>query len=265
MKSLLRCLVLAAASGSVMGAVFAQVLAPEHALLPVAPTSADTLKLSMSDPTCLRPNKGDTYRITMVSNNITVELGEKISSGSPPCASKAREEFDLGKFPAGSYTVTAIAFDIDSGAKKTYFENVPFTVADAREVKQKPWVAFDYTGLWWDPTDPGSGLFIWQDARNPNDPFLATWFTYSADGKPQWYFFQPKFNTAYGALATDLFQTSRFSSATIPPPNATSSVVVGSATLDFFASYIPGLGPYRFTVTLKGQAPKIISLQRFRP
>ena len=80
MKRLLRCLVLAAVSGSGTCAVVAQVLPPEHALVPVVATSADSLKQSMSDPTCLRPNKGDPYPVTMVANNITVQLGERITT-----------------------------------------------------------------------------------------------------------------------------------------------------------------------------------------
>lgn len=265
MKKLFKRLILAAASSASMCAVFAQILPPEHALLPEGATSADTLKLSMSDPACTRPNKAEPYRVTMVSNNITIQLGEKINTSSHPCASKAREKFDLGKLPAGDYTITAFGFDIVTSAKKTYFENVPFSIADARAVKQKPWVAFDYTGQWWDLRNSGSGLFIWQDARDPNDALLTAWFTYSADGKAKWYVFQPKFNTAYSTLTADLLETSRPPSATVPPPNPTSNAVAGSATLNFNDLLRPGIGLYTFTVTLKGQAPKVINIQRFKP
>ena len=78
-------------------------------LLPANPTSADSLKLSMQDRTCggISPYKpGDTYRVGMSQNNITVTLGEKAGVAVPLCPSAPREEFDIGRLPAGNYTLS---------------------------------------------------------------------------------------------------------------------------------------------------------------
>ena len=66
-------------------------------LLPVNPTSADNLKLSMADRTCggFTPYLANSYRVSMSQNNVTVTLGEKKSSLIPLCLSAPREEIDL--------------------------------------------------------------------------------------------------------------------------------------------------------------------------
>lgn len=273
MMSAVLALVAIVAAMMISGFACADGLPAEHALLPLNPTSADTLKLSMADPTCSRPYKLDYYSVKMASNNITVEIPEKIKIPTPTCTPSLREEFDLGRLPAGNFTLTVVAYLVDENGLpvpngiRALFSNVPIVVSDARAKKQAPWVTLDYTGQWWDPTDPGSGLFIWQDARDPNDPLLAAWFTYSADGKALWYVFQPKFETAFTTFTTDLFQTSRRPGPTAPPPNPTISAVVGTAKLNFGSLESLGTvaGQFTFTVTLKGQRPRVISIQRFVP
>ena len=142
----------------------------------------------------------------------------------------------------------------------TVFANVPFTVADARSVKTYPFVRLDYSGSWWDPNDAGWGLFIWQDAR---DNTLAAWYTYGTDGKAIWYVFQPKWQTGYATLPTDMVQTNRAPGATIPPPNPTSTTVVGTASLDFTNFGTADTG--KFTYTITGGATQVRNIQRFKP
>ena len=168
----------------------------------------------------------------MTQNNITVTLGETLNGLVPTCPPSApREEIDLGRLPAGSYTLTMTeAANGIAPRSGIVFANAPFTVTDARATKFPPYVRLDYSGHWWDPNDSGWGLFIWHDAR---DNVLAAWFTYTPDGKPIWYVFQPTFNTSSATATTPLRQTSRLPGSTSPPPGPTSSTVVGSASLDF--------------------------------
>lgn len=245
-------------------------------LLPAKPTSADNIILSIGGRTCSRGYAENRYSVSMAQNNITVKLGEQ----GPPiligvCPSQPRDEIDLGKLPAGSYTVTVIE-SVNGPFKINPIQNAPFTVTDARVIKQKPWVSLNYLGMWWDPADSGSGLFIWQDAI---DNTFAAWFTYSADGKPSWYVFQPVFGDASATRPADLLQTDRKPGTTIPPPNPTSNIVVGTASLDFSTytgvaqdgtSFITGArsgatGTAKFEVTFKGQATRVITIQRFKP
>jgi len=247
------------------GAICAQTLPPDHALTPLNPTSADSLKLSMPDFACTRANNLDIYQVKMSKNNIVVEQPEKQRPPVQSCTNPPRLEFDLGRLPAGNYTLTMNAVDVDTQLSRTLYANVPLVVADARAAKQSPYVGFDYSGLWWDPADSGSGLFIWQDANDPNDAVLAAWFTYSVDGKPQWFVFQPKWETTSITLAADLIQTSRKPGPTVPPPNPTSSNVIGTAKLNFFGDAQSGRGSKVMVITLKGQAPLVIKIERFKP
>lgn len=229
------------------GSVCAQVL-------PANPTSADNLKISIPDRTCggIIPYKFNPYRVSMVQNIITVILGEHVLNPMPLCPLGPREEIDLGRLPAGSYSLT-----VNEGPGLTsggpLFSNVPFTVTDARLTKSAPYVRLDYSGQWWDPNDSGWGLFIWQDARSLTDSVLAAWFTYTPDGKPMWYVFQPTWQTSSATFEVPLMQSSRLSGATSPPPNPTAINFAGTASLDFTHYITASLGPPYFTTADEGK------------
>ena len=232
-------------------------------LLPANPTSADNLKVSMSDRTCgsFLPYTGNTYRVSMSQGNITVALGAHITGAILPLCPGGvpREEIDLGRLPAGNYTLSVI--EAPTGMRPgPLIDNAPFTVADARATKVAPYVRIDYSGHWWDPNDSGWGLFIWHDAR---DNVLAAWFTYTPDGKPMWYVFQPTWTTSSSTVTTPLLQTSRLPGPTSPPPAPTSYATVGSASLDFtnFGTADEGKLTYTFT----GGAQQVRNIQRFKP
>ena len=231
-------------------------------LLPSNPTSADSLKLSISSRTCGGNVRytGDAYRVSMSQNKITVTLGEHVTGGILPlCPFDPREEIDIGRLPSGNYTLSVIeaATGMRPGA---LIENAPFTVTDARATKFPPYVRLDYSGHWWDPNDSGWGLFIWHDKF---DYVLAAWFTYTPDGKPIWYVLQPTFNTSSATASTPLRQTSRLPGSTTPPQGPTSYTVVGSASLDFtnFGTADEGKLTYTFT----GGAQQMRNIQRFKP
>jgi hypothetical protein len=147
--------------------------------------------------------------------------------------------------------------------------NVPFTVANARAKKLSRQVRLDYTGQWWNPTDPGSGLYVWQDTRarqnftDEDDATLAAWFTYDATGDPKWYVFQPRWATNAATSTVDLIETKRMPGTTIPPPNPTTTSVVGTASLDFtnFGTADEG----KLTITFAGGVKQVINIQRFKP
>ena len=242
------------------------------ALLPANPTSVDNLKLSLRGRTCGGTNRysANSYRVSMSQNNITVTVGERVSYIEPLCPPTARDEVDLGRLPAGNYTLTVI--DVKSmGAANPFFgdfSNAPFTVSDARLLKTAPYVRLDYSGHWWDPNDPGWGLFIWHDAL---DRVLAAWFTYGTDGKPIWYVFQPTWQTFAATVTADLLRTSRPPGTTIPPPNPTTYTVAGSASLDF--THLDGgtelaaveADQGKFTYSFTGGPTTVRNIKRFKP
>jgi hypothetical protein len=234
-------------------------------LLPVNPTSADNLKLSLTDQTCggIRRYLGNAYRVSMLQNNITVTLGERNAVPVPTCPPPPNglEEIDLGRLPAGSYTLTLT--EIQGYNPAGMFANFTFTVTDARATKAAPYVRLDYSGHWWDQNDSGWGLFIWQDAKSAVDSTLAAWFTYGADGKPIWHVFQPTWSTSTSTTEAALLRTSRAPGANFLPPGPTTNVSVGTASLDFTNTGTADVG--KLTYTLTGSATVVRNIQRFKP
>jgi hypothetical protein len=121
-------------------------------LLPPLPTSADNLRLIMPTRTCgqgLRYS-GNTYRVSMSGNHLTITLGAQVPSGlvviGNACLSVPGEEIDLGRLPAGNYTMSVVDPTPQSG--KPTFSNVGFSVSDSRVAKNSPFVRLDYSGHW---------------------------------------------------------------------------------------------------------------------
>ena len=231
-------------------------------LLPTDPTSADNLKISMASRTCgsFLPYAENSYRVSMSQGHITVALGAHITGAVVPLCPGGipREEIDLGRLPAGAYTLSVI--EGPTGLRPgPLIENVTVTITDARTTKTAPYVRLDYSGHWWDPNDSGWGLFIWHDAR---DNVLAAWFNYTPDGKPMWYVFQPTWTTSASTVTTPLLQTSRLPGPMSPPLAPTVYATVGSASLDStnFATADAGKITYTFT----GGAQQTRTIQRFK-
>ena len=236
-----------------------------HYLFPAKATSADNLKLSLNRPCSdFLVYKDNAYQVKMSQNNITVTRGEIVSAPVPTCPPSSRDEVDLGRLPAGDYTLTVINAAAGPGVpSKAEFSDFPFTVTDARLLKTAPFVRLDYSGHWWDPNDSGWGLFIWHDAR---DNVLAALFTYAPDGKPIWYVFQPTWKTFAATNSASLLQTSRAPGASVPPANPTDYSVAGTASMDFtiIGSSIPAEAG-KLTYTLTGGTPTVRNIQRFKP
>ena len=174
------------------------------------------------------------------------------------CIGGPDEEIDIGTLPPGDYTAS-----VPQVRQPTTLDEVAFKVTDARVNKRAPYVRLDYSGHWWDPNDPGWGLFIWQDARSPTDSLLAAWFTYAADGKPNWYVFQPAWQTSTATQTAPLANSTRLSGTSSPPPTAGTPSAVGTASLDFtnFGTGDEGKITYTFT----GGQTLTRTIQRFRP
>ena len=211
-------------------ATYAQVL-----IAPANPSSEDSVVLLTADPVCERAKlTGNLYNVEMVQNNITVTFLEWDESRQMTVPQPLRYMYsDIGRLPQGNYTVTTV----NSYCKTSKFlyglkelDKMPFTVTNARLQKKSPWVSLNHAGHWWNPNDSGVGLFVWHDAA---DNILAAWFTYTADGKPAWYVFQPKWDSRDGTTEVDLFVASRPPGSTSPPQTATSLTPVGKVLMVF--------------------------------
>lgn len=236
-------------------------------LIPSKPTSADSLIFSIDLHCAEAAFKANAYRVKMVQNNIAITLGELQTGLIFPgvCPPSPMVEVELGKLPAGDYTLSMTRPAQDGLPERVYFSNFAFTVTDARLQKVFPWVRLDYSGHWWDPNDSGWGLFIWHDAR---DRILAAWFTYGTDGKPIWYVFQPTWEDFATTASAAISQTSRMPGPTSPPPNPTSYTTVGTASLDFRSiPTVTGQTTFdagKLTYTFAGGQTIVRNIQRFK-
>ncbi len=88
--------------------------------------------------------------------------------------------------------------------------------------------AANYTGLWWNPAEPGWGI----DVNQQDGVVFATLFTYDANAQPLWLVASSLRAQADGSFSGDLYQASgpRFDAS---PWNAASVNVVGTMTLSF--------------------------------
>ena len=258
MKKAMCVFILAAYVAFSAGFVSAQPQPLGFSLSPTNPTTSDNITAKVTIGCGFNVYKGNPYRVTMIQNNITVRLGEyRTDILVGVCPPTPDDEIDLGRLPAGSYTLTVISAAFGTQSSVTLVDNAPFTVTTARLRTQSPTIRLVYDGSWWNPADSGSGLFIWQD---PLYRTFAAWFTYSAEGKPQWYVFQPTWPTSTATGTVDLLQTTRMPSSSFPPPNPTTNNVVGTASLDFtnFSAVDKGV----LTITLTGGTKQVINIRR---
>ena len=224
--------------------VFAQ-LAPApvfNPLLPAKPSSSDNLIFRVINPNlaCIHAitrltDQPNTYRIKMENNHITIKFSFKwlqpVNESPFRRPTQTPTEAQIGRLPPGNYTLSTEGLQCGGNVELLpEYQNYAFTVTDARDLKALPFVVLDYSGHWYDPADPGWGVFISQDAR---DNVLAAFFTYSADGKPAWYVFQPTWELPFRTKTAELWQTAKPPSATSPPSGATQLIPVGQAKLDF--------------------------------
>lgn len=239
---------------------------PADSLLPANPTSADSLKLSLLDRTCggAYKYKANSYNVNMVQNNISVSLGERLGGIQPAvCPPRTREEIDLGRLPPGNYTVTVVDFPGNPETQATQLVNFPFTVANPRPAKTAPYVRLDYSGTWWDPSNRGWGLFIWQDANRSTDTIFVALFTFTPDGKPAWYSFQPAWANTYTTADSPLLQSARPPGGASPPLGVNTNTAVGVASLDFTTSGEGDEGT--LTYTFGTGAKQVRTIKRFKP
>jgi hypothetical protein len=253
---------------------FAQTQYFGAALIPPKPTSTDYIvfiKTSYAGGgSCSRP---PFKTIKMVNNNITIEFSTNppTLNGPFPRGTELQDDtemVEIGQLPPGDYTITPV------NAECPYESTPPlgtkpftFTVTDGRlATRPMDGGGIDISGHWWDADNPGSGLFIWQDAAKNT---LAAWFTYAPDGKPVWYVFQPK--TTGRILGNGvLMQTSKPPGESFPLTGTTQFKVVGEFRYESY--YTPILsGPeagqpeliFKLYYVLNGSPQKSIVLRRF--
>ena len=222
-------------------------------LAPAAPTSGDLIRATLNQVPCV-PDPYKT-RVTMAGNRITIAF---VDSPYPFECPPANIETVIGQLPVGNYDVVA--------TREAYTANAiaaplggpqAFSVKDGR---QDPAVRFpqdNFTGIWWDPAEPGWGMSIFQqrDGR-----LIAAWYTADSSSNPTWVTLQgSSWDSDRGVTASGTIYRTRaryfaapfLGSANVPPYFANAQEV-GTWSLNFILVIFPGaLGSeaiFRFNV-----------------
>ena len=221
-------------------------------VLPAAPNSSDTILIRMQfSPVPIFT--GDSYRVEMVANRIRLILGAYDSVGIVPLIVPFYAE--VGKLPAGTYTVDAFDTDKTTGNLVLLGSSSSFTVTNGRAGKSSPFVALNVADHWWNPAESGWGLFIWHDRL---DRLLAAWFTYGADNKPVWYTVQGGAWTSPYVYEGPIYQTTGPAFSAFAPGSNVVAQAVGTAKLTL------GIDTGTFMYTLNG-VTQTKNISRFKP
>lgn len=206
------------------------------AIVPSDPNSAESISYVRRIQKCGRT--APYHSVSMGNNNITItfapwDLPPSEQVGTPPPSTYV-DFVDLGRLLPGDYTLTTTTDGppCRSATPPTQPElnKFPFKVTDGRTKATRTNPTLDYSGHWWDEADSGWGLFIWQDGASNT---MAAWMTYTVDGKPAWYVFQPVWEQHNYTRPVAVWQTSKPPGATSPPAGPTKLTTVGKAALAF--------------------------------
>jgi lysyl endopeptidase len=88
----------------------------------------------------------------------------------------------------------------------------------------------DYTDLWWNPAEAGWGISI---THHVNNNLFLVWFTYDANGKPEWIVAQGGKWTGSTTWTGTMYRTSGPPSGGKFDPSLVHSTPIGTATLAF--------------------------------
>ena len=251
----------------------------QYHLRPGQPTSADNIVFVFPDRSCggRMPFVGNPYQVSMSQNHVVITQGLRggnpiVPSGCPGALDfPPVEQAEIGRLPPGNYTISLVSTPpLSTSPPGIELANATFTVTDARATKAAPYLRLNYTGGWYDPNDPGWGLFISQDK---NDRIVASWFTYTAGGKAEWYTFQPelpRWATGFQTITDNFYLVNREPGVSSPPPTRTSFATAGTANLNFTPLRTDGSDGYGyafdsavFTYTFTGGTPQVRTIRRF--
>ena len=173
----------------------------------------------------------------VVANGCTGDI-YRANGGTPPTVPWTGQGRILTKVGTGT-----LAFSNSSSGTFTFNIN---NIAGSKAITQQIFgnsansPAFDYTDLWWNPTESGWGVSLTQQSNI----IFAAWYTYDASGNPIWYAATNCPATATGCTGP-LFRFTGGAPLTSPWKGIDSRVPVGNIT---FAFTNPANGTMSYTV-----------------
>lgn len=158
-------------SAAISAALSASVSA--HSILPAQPRYLQPVYLQYL-PNFLAYTSVQGVQVSMQGSAILVTI--QSTHCSDLCGLGIGGDVELGKFPAGSYTVI-VKENSDPASSLSFTVSAP----------SSPLNLIDHSALWWAPSEPGWGMGVW---HGPTDIVFAAWFVYDASGNPTWYTLQ---------------------------------------------------------------------------
>lgn len=132
----------------------------------------------------------------------------------------------LGRLPQGNYTADVYMTSRESVA--SLLGSTSFVVSDETIGRQTA-SAFDYSDLWWTPTESGWGISIFTRGDN----LFAVWFVYDRAGNPSWYSLQGGTWLSPTQYTGRIFKTSANAMAGVDVLTKTTASEVGTGTITF--------------------------------
>ena len=176
--------------------------------------------------------------------------------GTPPEGDPVDYTFYIGRLPVGFYTIDLSFSDdeADVGAGAMTFE---VTTPDGRYTSDGPRSISqdDLSGLWYDPSQPGTSLVLQQGANSLR--VGGGIYLYTASNQPTWFLLAPgDWETAERfAYRFDLFQTTGTAFTAQHDPADTSVQKVGEGRFEIRSrneiEFEYSIGPFNRTVILK--------------
>jgi hypothetical protein len=162
-----------AAAICALAASLVSVPAAASTFSPAAPLPFELVNLRMTVDSCAFDPS--TVFVVNTGTSIQVRLRDRqcFAPGTP-----TEVDVRLGAFPVGLYSVevASLAGDIVTVRERLQFSVIPRAVITV--FPPPPFPLTDYSGLWWDPRQPGRGVSIHQNA---SDSLFVVQFDYAFD------------------------------------------------------------------------------------
>jgi hypothetical protein len=172
--------------------------------------------------------------VVMANNSITVTLrsydAQALPGPVPPSyyVPATNADVDLGRLPQGTYSVEVIFLSLVTSATQLV-GTTQFTVTEDLVSRFAAYPVYDFTDIWWNPSESGWGLSIFVK-RNT---LFAAWFAYDAAGKPTWYTIQQGIWLTATTFSGQIYATTSNPNAGIGPLSTLTVAPAGIATLAF--------------------------------
>lgn len=192
-----------------------------YELIPAAPRYMEEVRLRVSWANYDCNVRTET---TMIGNKITVAATIIVDL----CPGVV-EDFDLGRFPAGEYSVEVVNASGHGLSPPRWTTSFVVPNRAVPSLDSAGYGNVNYSDLWWNPEQSGWGVMI---THRPDGKLFAAWFDYGQDGRPVWYTFLGM-PTGRASFAGQVMMSHGPDPSSLPFVTSIGTSVVGEGTFAF--------------------------------